>query len=110
MVRFDVLKNLEEFHLFKTNNETLVAERSRWLAKYSKQSGQIALESVVNSLIVSAMAYLKDNNTEETYCYALKSLSYLFMSSLAADERFNLEDLTLITTHLKKAIEAKKVR
>ncbi len=110
LVRFSALACIEGFHKFPVGSNGAFDERVRWLAKFAKQADQLALEGVANSLAITSLIYLKEAVNEDSCSHCLKAIAYFYMMGFCTEERYNVEDIELVTEHLRRAVQDKKVR
>eukprot|EP01022_Parablepharisma_sp_SALTPOND_P007245 TRINITY_DN1295_c0_g1_i1.p2 TRINITY_DN1295_c0_g1~~TRINITY_DN1295_c0_g1_i1.p2 ORF type:complete len:300 (-),score=29.21 TRINITY_DN1295_c0_g1_i1:2937-3836(-) len=110
LVRFNVALALERFHMFPIRSDTEFKERVRWLCKFAKQSSQLALEEVANSLAVTAINLLQKADYARTRARCLKAISYLYMTGLCSEERYKPSEIKLIIKHLIQSMETKEAR
>ena len=109
LVKFSIVPYLENFHLFPLPEGPELDERIRWLSKFSKQCGNLALGGVINSLAILSMQYLKIAVSAQSRSRCLKALAYLYMTGLCSDERYSVEDVQLVTSYLSNAMEIRDV-
>lgn len=107
MVRYNVVELLEGLHNFPIETGETFDEQVRWIAIFAKESGQLALKTVANSLTINAINLLLKAQSITNRSTCLKAIAYLYMSGLCSENRYTPVEIQLITRQLSEALELK---
>ena len=106
MIHFGVLPYIESLHLVSTStDDEEMKQETKWIAKFAKDSYFLALEGVVNSLIIMTMERLERKNKGVVYRNCLRALAYLYMNGMCGEEMYKADYLELIASHAKRAMK-----